>query len=324
MSEKVDLSDINQEDIIKAFNKFDELKERNKINPHMDAKDYILFWNSKEYPQKYIISIAYELKNKEKLDHSLFKATGNHKGAAQWCLERNGFILYADKKYKSYLEENYSNKTTINTYYLDLKKAVKIFQNIERLQDKNLNQIFEVMLNGDISFAEYDKAQQELGFNDEQLYRTLKTKAKTYLEAIDPKNSNNNIEQNKKEQTMQKQPLNQILYGPPGTGKTYNTINKALEIILPLSPKYNLKTIEEKESELLEVVEKIIKSNKINTDEKKKNQKREKLKNFFDFYKEQGQIEFVTFHQSYGYEEFVEGIKPCNLDNCENEKSGSF
>ena len=25
--------------------------------------------------------------------------------------------------------------------------------------------------------------------------------------------------------------LNQILYGPPGTGKTYNTINKALEII---------------------------------------------------------------------------------------------
>ena len=31
-------------------------------------------------------------------------------------------------------------------------------------------------------------------------------------------------------QTM---PLNQILYGPPGTGKTYNTINKAIEIINP-------------------------------------------------------------------------------------------
>ena len=27
------------------------------------------------------------------------------------------------------------------------------------------------------------------------------------------------------------QALNQILYGPPGTGKTYNTINKAIEII---------------------------------------------------------------------------------------------
>ncbi|TOM32874.1 McrB, partial [Vibrio parahaemolyticus] len=29
------------------------------------------------------------------------------------------------------------------------------------------------------------------------------------------------------------QPLNTILYGPPGTGKTYNTINKALEIVDP-------------------------------------------------------------------------------------------
>lgn len=27
-------------------------------------------------------------------------------------------------------------------------------------------------------------------------------------------------------------PLNQILYGPPGMGKTYDTINKALEILL--------------------------------------------------------------------------------------------
>lgn len=29
------------------------------------------------------------------------------------------------------------------------------------------------------------------------------------------------------------QPLNTILYGPPGTGKTYNSINKALEIVDP-------------------------------------------------------------------------------------------
>ena len=33
---------------------------------------------------------------------------------------------------------------------------------------------------------------------------------------------------NKNKQT---QPLNQILFGPPGTGKTFNTINKAIEII---------------------------------------------------------------------------------------------
>ncbi|MCR4880748.1 MAG: AAA family ATPase [bacterium] len=78
-------------------------------------------------------------------------------------------------------------------------------------------------------------------------------------------------------------PLNQILYGPPGTGKTYNTIVKAMEIINPSIIKYNEK------------------GNVINYAE---------IKNEFDNAKNNNQIEFVTFHQSYSYEEFVEGIKP--------------
>jgi len=183
--EEIDFSEITRDDIIKAFNRYDELKANNEINQYKQAKDYILFWNSKEYPQKYIVGIAYGLRYRQNtLDSSLYNATGNHKAAAQSCLERNGFILYADKKYKKYLEEKHDNQTTINTYYSDLKKAVKIFQNIERLKDKNLNQIFEVMLSGNVGFEEYDKAQRELGFDDKQLYSTLKTKAKTYLEAI--------------------------------------------------------------------------------------------------------------------------------------------
>ena len=70
--------------------------------------------------------------------------------------------------------------------------------------------------------------------------------------------------------------LNQILYGSPGTGKTYSTIDRALEIL------------------------------GVNT----KDMSREERKKIFEDYKQKGQIEFVTFHQSYGYEEFVEGIKP--------------
>ncbi|EHR1328764.1 AAA family ATPase [Clostridium perfringens] len=71
---------------------------------------------------------------------------------------------------------------------------------------------------------------------------------------------------------------NFILYGPPGTGKTYNVINKALEII-----------DRDSYGEISD--------------------SRERILNRYKQLVESGQIEFCTFHQSYGYEEFVEGLK---------------
>ena len=58
---------------------------------------------------------------------------------------------------------------------------------------------------------------------------------------------------------IQKHPNNIILFGPPGTGKTYNSIDKAVEIVTG------------------------IKSN------------HEESKVTFDKLKKEGQIEFVTF-----------------------------
>lgn len=79
--------------------------------------------------------------------------------------------------------------------------------------------------------------------------------------------------------TMKKEfDKNVIFYGPPGTGKTYTTAKRAVEIC---------KT--ESEKELTDYSEIMERYNEL----KKKNR-----------------IEFITFHQSYGYEEFIEGIKP--------------
>lgn len=74
--------------------------------------------------------------------------------------------------------------------------------------------------------------------------------------------------------------LNTILYGPPGTGKTYHTVI------------YGVAIIENRELASVEAED-----------------YSDVLRRYND-YKALGRIEFTTFHQSYGYEEFIEGIKP--------------
>ena len=89
-----------------------------------------------------------------------------------------------------------------------------------------------------------------------------------------------------KEETMTMQSIdkkfsrNTILYGPPGTGKTYNSVNYAVSIC---------------EGKSLEDVQK---------------EDYTKVLERFEALKKSGRIAFTTFHQSYGYEEFIEGIKP--------------
>ena len=119
--------------------------------------------------------------------------------------------------------------------------------------------------------------------------------------AINPQISGNDISQPQAQQ-IESISLNQILYGPPGTGKTYHTIDKALEI---------LGYVEWNESEKkFELNEKALEKLKDLPFDTGTMSERDKKKALFDKFMEQGQIGFVTFHQSYGYEDFVEGIKP--------------
>lgn len=76
---------------------------------------------------------------------------------------------------------------------------------------------------------------------------------------------------------MKTEPLNTIYYGPPGTGKTIAAMKKAVEIIdnIPDDTKADDDKYQERFQELCK----------------------------------EGRVKFCTFHQSYGYEDFVEGMR---------------
>lgn len=71
-------------------------------------------------------------------------------------------------------------------------------------------------------------------------------------------------------------PTNSILYGPPGTGKTYSTIYHAVKSADPEFDGFEDRTL---------------------------------LKARYDKLLADGRIRFTTFHQSFAYEDFVEGIR---------------
>lgn len=112
---------------------------------------------------------------------------------------------------------------------------------------------------------------------------------KSYIEFFTEKTKNppktiTNKTQNSSKMNPAKD-LNTILYGPPGTGKTYSTIARAIKIVDP----------------------EFYKSNKKNRDALTARFNQLLIKKWDE---QNGQIAFCTFHQSFSYEDFVEGIKP--------------
>lgn len=130
---------------------------------------------------------------------------------------------------------------------------------------------------------------RENGLKNIQRASRISPKLQAYLDEKDNKKIKDNdmiSELNKKLYGK-----NIILYGPPGTGKTYYTVIYAVAIC-------DKKPIDEL------------------TDYSEVMKRYNELKN-------ENRITFTTFHQSYGYEEFIEGLKPYIVQDSVNNSTGN-
>lgn len=168
---------------------------------------------------------------------------------------------YKNDSGKIELLENYKMTVVHGRSFDEVKRAMvsagMTDNKILELDSKNID--LGIFVDSVLTWAEFREKAKEI------IRNTIPSESKTH-----PRKEETQIS------TDLKKTLNQILYGPPGTGKTYNTINKALEII------------------------------GVRPDDKS----RIALKKLFEIKMKEGQIVFTTFHQSMSYEDFIEGIKP--------------
>lgn len=163
--------------------------------------------------------------------------------------------------------------------------------------DLPIEQIKQKVQSGEITKVQlvyeiYSDQIEKEGLSDEKLLNLFDNAInylKPFYDAVVTDDKTNIIDETEEEpMDNQLYDKNIILYGPPGTGKTYHTALYAVAII------ENRRLADLQLEPYAEIMERYRK------------------------YKESKLIEFTTFHQSYGYEEFIEGIKPV-LSNGQDE-----
>lgn len=178
------------------------------------------------------------------------------------------YAFYKDEFYTRYCKMLGIAPAAVNKKYVHYLELVKGFKNEFVDNDKELLTLVE-SFKDDKCFSD----ENHLLLTQDILYQTLVGKWGNDEE--DATAADQSIIETIKTNYM---PLNTILYGPPGTGKTFNSINKAIDIV---NPAFDLK-----------------------------GSTRSQIKDEYKRLVDAGFIEFCTFHQSLSYEDFIEGIKP--------------
>ncbi len=289
---------ITQDLIQKAVEKIEQ--ENIQLEP---STKFDVIINGKAYPPKEIMRYAHEQLNGERIwnitggepTNKFFKNLG-------YTVESKGNIIAyyvlgatwgGDDQTERFIqngiwENGYDDKfaDVVNGVNVGDKVAIKSsYATKDRksiLRIKAIGTVTHNSKNGKTLNIEWEKNFSSFDLEGYGSYRnTIQIVANEDVKAIF--NHSSKINGNK-EKSQINMALNQILFGPPGTGKTYNSIDKAVAIATGFSADHN--------------------SNKKQFDELRK----------------QGQIEFVTFHQNYSYEDFMIGIRP-NVSEATSELS---
>ena len=181
------------------------------------------------------------------------------------------------------------NQTSLNDYLNDLMYMIKGESFARTINNFSKKYFIENICK---DFDEYicQNAKKSLE-SHEIYYKTLlkkNKKQKSDKQLLD--DSNNIMNKNAKMKNI-------ILYGPPGVGKTHN-YQRLISMI-------------EEGKEQKEIFDTI-------TDNEIK-QKTELGKASFQKIEDEKRVEFISFHQSYSYEDFIEGFRPTEKGNIELE-----
>ncbi len=186
----------------------------------------------------------------------------------------DGVFLYVKKKEDGIFDENY---LLIHPSHMNNKEDVESIEGVKVswIPRKNTSYREFPKFEGDKSPYGYEVTVKDLNA------------LTALIDAISPSHPNQkSTKKAKPEHKMDSNfPLNQIIYGPPGTGKTYSTTSEAVKLAMPTwYEETKTKVSDERE------FRKLVKA------------KYDELINL-------GRIAFTTFHQSFSYEDFVEGIR---------------
>ena len=309
-----------RKDIKEILLKDSEWNNKDMIDPSVESASFFL---SLKYPNKYLLftrikpytnfskdfHLGLEKFNNEDryiawIDYcknNLIPLLNNYCNSNCNLLDCQDFIWFVFNQNKG---DNMSLKEKFIKYVYDVvyksnQSYLQYGKKIENLDNVILNltnkQIYEIQNSEELSslLFQLKKISEWQDYNHKNgngiPYAILNTHYRKFIQNNIVKDNSMKQDANFAQEKIY-QPLNQILYGPPGTGKTYNTVLKAMSII--------------DNTEYKDVSDEQYKA----------------LKTRFDELKQADQIEFVTFHQSYSYEEFVEGIKP-SIPEWDSEKN---